>query len=63
MDKEQSATTVQDAVSGYLIKGRYKRQVDKLDTAKDLKEAEYLVGEYEVAFGPSWKIWFEKEKP
>ena len=34
---------------------------EKLDTTKDKQEANYLLGEYRLAFGKDWKIWMEIE--
>lgn len=46
----------------YKIMGRYKnRPVEEIDTAETHKEAQYLLGEYVMAFGSDWQIWIESE--
>lgn len=32
---------------------------EELDTANSLEEAEYLLGEYQLAFGNTWELWLE----
>lgn len=40
------------------IWGRLKdHSPEVIDQANSLRDAEYLVGEYRIAFGTSWKIW------
>jgi len=39
------------------IWGKYKGKIEKLDTAKNQREANFLVQEYRMAFGSVWKIW------
>jgi hypothetical protein len=40
------------------IWGKYQNHAkEELDTAKDVKDAKYLVGEYRLAFGSGWTIW------
>jgi hypothetical protein len=41
------------------IMGRYNGVTEELDTAKDQQEAEYLLGEYRLAFGAGWTIWIK----
>lgn len=43
----------------YRIIGKYQASSEEIDTAKDLKEAEYLVGEYQMAYGKEWSVWHE----
>ena len=38
------------------IIGTYRGKSEVIDTAKDQKEADYLVREYRMAFGPDWTI-------
>ena len=33
------------------------RAPERIDGASNVKEANYLVGEYRLAFGQGWKIW------
>jgi len=40
----------------YLIIGKYMGNAEVIDRADDVKEAEYLEGEYNVAFGRDWDI-------
>ncbi len=50
----------------YLIMGKYQgttEEVDHIDpTETDTPEqdAEYLVNEYRLAFGPEWTLWVKK---
>ena len=47
----------------YVIMGQLgSRTPERLDTSEDEQDAEYLVGEYRMAFGPKWKIWKEIDK-
>jgi hypothetical protein len=42
----------------YKIMGKYdNHDVEELDSADTKQEAEYLVGEYRLAFGTGWEIW------
>ena len=43
----------------YLIMGKYRGKTEQLDTATGEAEANYLVGEYRMAFGSEWVIWKE----
>lgn len=38
------------------IIGTYRGESEVIDTAKTLKEAEFLVAEYRLAFGGSWVV-------
>jgi len=38
------------------IVGEYRGESEVLDTAETRVQAEYLVGEYQLAFGPEWRI-------
>lgn len=47
----------------YIIMGQLgSRSPEKLDSADDEHGADYLVKEYQMAFGPKWRIWKEKDK-
>jgi hypothetical protein len=37
-----------------------KTPAEEIDTAEDMKEARYLIGEYHLAFGPGWSFWTKK---
>lgn len=37
-----------------------KTPAEEIDTAEDTKEARYLIGEYQLAFGPGWSFWTKK---
>ena len=41
----------------YIIFGRYNGETEEVDQASTKQEAEYLVQEYRLAFGPGWQIW------
>lgn len=43
----------------YKVIGEYKGNREILDETDSIIEAEYLVGEYIMAFGSKWAIWFE----
>jgi hypothetical protein len=48
----------------FKIMGSYKgREAEELDSAQDMKEAEYLKGEYAMAYGQDFKVWIENEDP
>ena len=40
----------------YDIIGVYQRREEVIDTAQDKEEADYLVGEYKLAYGREWKV-------
>ena len=42
---------------GYNIIGESKYGREIIDTAKDKKEAEYLIKEYRMAYGKEWSIY------
>jgi hypothetical protein len=45
----------------FVIFGRYLgRPEERLDKAYSVKEAEYLVKEYRMAFGPAWTITYRR---
>jgi hypothetical protein len=46
----------------YIIYGKYNGEVEEIDEADDLKTAQYLVGEYRLAFGADWKIWHQRKR-
>jgi hypothetical protein len=43
----------------YKIIGIYRGKKEVIDTAKDLTEANYLVNEYRMAYGPTWTIYYK----
>jgi len=45
----------------FQILGRYNNQTEEIDTADTKQEAEYLLGEYQLAFGAGWRLWIKKE--
>lgn len=49
-------------MAAYKITGRYRGRAEELDTADTLKEAETLVSEYRMAFGPEWSISFAQTR-
>ncbi len=42
-------------------KGPQQRAREEIDGAETRQEARYLVGEYRLAFGAGWKIWFSRQ--
>ncbi len=56
---EGNATDDDEEPSAYTIYGTYKGNTEEIDTAEDLQSAEYLVGEYKLAYGKDWTIWYE----
>lgn len=44
----------------FRILGRSRGPTEELDTADDASSADYLVGEYRLAFGAGWSIWKEE---
>lgn len=45
----------------YKIMGQYRGSTEVLDTAETLHNAEYLRGEYQLAFGHNWSIFITKK--
>ena len=46
-------------MTNYLIMGEYRNETEELDSAEDVQEADFLVGEYRIAFSKNWHIWWE----
>lgn len=46
----------------YEIIGRYQGESEVIDTADTKQEAEYLVGEYRLAYGAGWSISYRKAR-
>ena len=46
----------------YDIIGNYKNTSEVIDIASDLKEAKYLVKEYQLSFGNKWIITYKINK-
>ena len=47
----------------YIIRGKYLGMPEEdIDTADTFKEARYLKGEYELAFGTDWNLYIEKRR-
>jgi hypothetical protein len=44
------------------IWGKYQNTKELLDTADSEKEAEAMVTEYRMAFGPTWVVWSKRAK-
>ena len=43
--------------TSYKIMGKYKNQPkEEIDRADSLREANYLLGEYQIAYGNDWTI-------
>ncbi len=47
------------------IWGKHKNKVEPIDTAESKKDAAYLVGEYQLAYGGAWLVWsgLKKDEP
>jgi hypothetical protein len=43
-------------MSKFEIIGTYRGESEVVDETDDRKDAEYLKGEYQLAFGPEWRI-------
>jgi hypothetical protein len=46
----------------YQILGTYRGESEVLDEADSREDAEYLLGEYQMAFGPEWTIKLVKRR-
>lgn len=45
------------------IWGKYKKAAPEIiDTAESMKDAEHLVGEYRIAYGRDWLVWYGRRK-
>jgi len=43
----------------FIIIGQYRdHEPEEIDTADGPQDARIMVGEYRMAFGPEWQIWF-----
>ncbi len=47
----------------YEILGKYQGETEVIDQAETLQEAKYLVGEYQLAYGNQWRVWYRKARP
>lgn len=45
----------------FQIMGSYQGEVEEIDTAESETEALELVGEYRLAFGQGWTVWYKPE--
>jgi hypothetical protein len=43
----------------YKIMGKYRSEVEEIDSCESKKEADILLQEYRMAFGMSWRVWVE----
>lgn len=43
------------------IWGKYRGKVEKIDSATSQRSADYLAGEYRMAFGRDWTVWAGKK--
>ena len=41
----------------YKIMGEYRGEQEELDSSNSFIEAEYMLAEYQMAFGQEWAIW------
>ena len=46
----------------YTLMGKYKNgRQEEIDTAETKHDADYLLQEYRLAFGPAWLLWIESK--
>lgn len=43
----------------FIIKGKYNGRTEEIDSTTTESEAETLLGEYRLAYGPVWTLWIE----
>lgn len=43
----------------FVILGRYHGRTEEIDSFSSRKEAERMLVEYMMAFGPSWTLWIQ----
>lgn len=41
----------------YYIVAKYQNDIEAIDTHEKLEGAQYLCGEYQLAYGQEWKVW------
>jgi hypothetical protein len=58
-EPKEAAEEPADPNGPYTIYGKYRGKTEEIDTAEDLQSAEYLVGEYGLAYGNKWEVWYE----
>ena len=46
----------------FKVMGKSQYGTEELDIAESLDEAQYMVDEYTMAFGPGWEIWIEEPR-
>ena len=62
IDKYGNLASESEDEGTFVIMGQYKdKKPEVLSHADDLENAEILVGEYKMAHGRDWKIWYELE--
>jgi len=44
----------------YRIMGKYRNRSEEIDCTDTEKEANYLVSEYQMAYGSDWVVWVEE---
>lgn len=46
----------------FKIMGRYKNQTEEIETEiESMQDAEYMLTEYQIAFGSDWTLWIEDD--
>ena len=46
----------------YKLMGKYNGQTEEIESdIKDMDDANYLLAEYQMAYGNNWEIWIEEE--
>jgi hypothetical protein len=46
----------------FKIMGKYQGKTEEIDSAETRSEADYLLGEYRLAYGAGWKLWVKKTR-
>lgn len=46
----------------YKIMGKFQGQTEEIDVATNKLDADELIQEYKIAYGPAWRIWAEPAK-
>jgi len=44
-----------------IVGQRERERSEEIDTTETREGADYLLGEYQLAFGPEWNIWIEEQ--
>ena len=47
----------------FYIRGTYQGSTETIDEIEGRKEANRVLGEYRLAYGPDWRLWIVSRKP